>query len=119
MTGESWGDIPMAWEKCEKHGWAGTTAPCPYCEKQTIARMANLAHVAKIPNRPLTTRMYVEAWLARSDEATVTKILTDPWTRGKTVIEIQDHWFPKEAGTGKSWKELIDGDGTDGNRADQ
>lgn len=110
MRGESWGDVPMGWEKCEKHGWAASKGPCPYCERLSIQRLVALAHVAKVPNRPSTTRSYVEAWLARSNEETVTKILTDPWTRGKTVTEIQDYWFPPEKGSGKSWKELIDGD---------
>src|SRR5260221_9667662 len=97
----------MGWDKCDRHGWAASTGPCPYCERIAIAKLVNLAHKAKIPNRPNTTRMYVEAWVARSDEATVAKFLTDPWTRGKTGIEVQDHWFPPEGnGGGKSWEEL-------------
>jgi hypothetical protein len=53
------------------------------------------ARAAKIPGKAETLRSYIEAWVARSNYTKVEQILTDPWSRGKTVIEIQDHFFPK------------------------
>jgi len=55
-----------------------------------------LAEKAKIPNAEATQRKYFEAWIARSDYTRVQQILSDPWTVGKTVNEIQDHFFPKQ-----------------------
>jgi hypothetical protein len=65
---------------------------------------------AKIPGKPDTVDSYVSAWIARSSVERVMEILSDPWSMGKQVIEIQDHFFPHERnGTPKipDWKKAF------------
>lgn len=71
--------------------------------------LMRLAKAAKVAGRADTLHSYIESWVARSDAGKVEQILMDPFTRGKTVIEIQEHFFGKDSGNGKSWKDLIGG----------
>lgn len=50
-----------------------------------------------IPGREDTLLSYLRAWVKRSDYTKAEQIVTDPWSAGKTVIEMQNHWFPKDA----------------------
>lgn len=70
--------------------------------------LMKLARNAKLAGRSDTIRQYIEAWVARSDAGRVEQILMDPWTRGKTVIEIQDRFFGKDS-EGGSWKDVLGG----------
>ncbi len=54
-----------------------------------------------IPGRPETNRGYFKAWIARTDYTRTEQIITDEWSKGKTVIEIQEHFFPIEKGSAK------------------
>lgn len=51
-----------------------------------------------IPEKPATLRRYIGAWVARSDYTRVEQILSDQWCKGRSVIEIQDHFFPRSKG---------------------
>lgn len=50
-----------------------------------------------IPGKPATKRSYLLSWIARTDYTRAEQIVMDPWSKGKTVIEIQDHFFPKKS----------------------
>ena len=65
--------------------------------RPAIRHLHRRALEAKIPGRKETLLSYLESWTARTDAGRVEQILMDPWTRGKTVVEIQDHFFPKNA----------------------
>lgn len=58
-----------------------------------MALLLRRARDAKVAARGDTLRNYIEAWVARTDAGRVEQILMDPWTRGKTVLEIQNHFF--------------------------
>ena len=87
--GKTSGSIPATLDTLDERGNSGgdTTASSPM---GMLLKKAAAAHVAANPG---TLRRYLEAWQTRSDYTKVEQILTDPWTRGKTVIEIQDHFF--------------------------
>ena len=61
-----------------------------------------------IPGKPETKRGYFKAWQARTDYSRVEQIIMDPWSKGKTVIELQDHFFPKNAETSKEFRSKRD-----------
>jgi hypothetical protein len=50
-----------------------------------------------IPGREDTLLSYFKAWIKRSDYTKAEQIVTNEWSAGKTVIELQDHWFRKGA----------------------
>lgn len=60
-----------------------------------LGRLLKLAQRAKLAAKLDSLRVHLEAWVARSDYTRVEQILMDPWTRGKTIIEIQEHFFPR------------------------
>lgn len=66
------------------------------------------ARDAGVLARADTLRTYIEGWIKRSDAGRVEQILMDPWTRGKTVIEIHDKFFPKDS-DGGSWNNVLGG----------
>lgn len=68
--------------------------------------LTELARAAQIPGRPETVKSYLCAWVARSNVARVTEVLKDPWTLGKTVVEIQDHFFAKN-GNGSAHRKPV------------
>lgn len=53
------------------------------------------AEQQSIPGKPETLRTYFKAWIARTDYTRTEQIILDPWSKGKTILEIQDHFFPK------------------------
>lgn len=78
------------------------TDPLEGVEEEIMRQLMQKARKAKIPNVDATMRKYITGWKARSNAGKVEEILMDPWTMGKTVIEIQDHFFPKEEAQVKS-----------------
>lgn len=65
------------------------------------------AKAQSIPGKEETLRTYLQAWVTRTDYTRAEQIIMDPWSAGKTVIEIQDHFFPKQA-NGVSDKEFAE-----------
>jgi hypothetical protein len=105
------GNVPEQFQECsaltelsdlngtERNGAEGvpTVSQPPKEPKSTpMGMLLGLAERARIPNAETTLRKYLDAWKARSDHTRVEQILTDPWSVGKTVNEIQDHFFPKQ-----------------------
>jgi hypothetical protein len=64
-----------------------------------------------IPGKLDTKVSYFKAWTARTDYTRTEQMIMDPWSRGKTVIELQDHFFPKgnDGMTDKQFAERRDG----------
>jgi len=69
------------------------------------------ARKQSIPGKAETIKSYLKAWIARADYTKAEQIVMDPWSRGKTVIEIHDHFFPKtnDGMTDKQFAERRDG----------
>lgn len=65
--------------------------------RPAIRHLYTRAKEAKMAGRKETILSYLDAWAARSDAGKVEQYLMDPWSKGKTVIEFQNHFFPCEA----------------------
>lgn len=76
-------------------------------EDEVQRQLLRAAQTAKCPNNPDTIRRHNTAWTARVGGERVLQIWMDPWTPGKTVVEIQDHFFPKEPPGKRSKEESI------------
>jgi hypothetical protein len=64
--------------------------------RPAIRHLYTRAKEAKLAGRKETILNYLDAWAARSDAGKVEQYLMDPWSKGKTVIEFQNHFFPAE-----------------------
>lgn len=73
--------------------------------RPAIRHLYQRAKEAKIAGRKDTLLSYIESWVARTDAQRVEQNLMDPWARGKTVLEIQEHFFNGKEG--KSWDQII------------
>lgn len=60
-----------------------------------MGMLLSKAAAQSIPGNPETLRSYLKAWIARTDYTRAEQIVSDQWSKGKTVLEIQDHFFPK------------------------
>lgn len=63
--------------------------------RPVIRHLYQKAKEAKVAGRKETLISYLESWVARADAQRVEQYLMDPWSRGKTILEIQDHFWPK------------------------
>lgn len=69
------------------------------------------ARAQHIPGKPDTLRSYFLAWVARTNYTKTEQMIMDPWSKGKTVLEMHDHFFPKlkDGLTQKEFTERRDG----------
>lgn len=61
-----------------------------------IGMLLKKAETQSIPGKKDTLVTYLKAWWARTDYTRAEQIVMDTWSKGKTVLEIQDHFFPKD-----------------------
>ncbi len=61
-----------------------------------IGMLLKKAELQCIPGKVETKVSYFKAWQARTDYTRAEQIIMDPWSKGKTILEIHDHFFPKD-----------------------
>lgn len=66
--------------------------------RPVIRHLYQRAKEAKVAGRKDTLISYIESWVARTDAQRVEQNLMDPWSRGKTILEIQEHFFNGSGG---------------------
>lgn len=69
--------------------------PLPEPPSSPIGMLLTKAEKNGIIGREDTKRTYFNGWIKRNDYTRAEQIVEDPWSAGKTLIEIQDHFFPK------------------------
>src|SRR3990167_5795716 len=72
----------------------------PNPKDETVRRLLQvLERTTKCPNRPDTSRRFIEAWLEKMPAADLEALLTDKKCRGLSVIEIGDLYLRKRGPT--------------------